>query len=319
MKLLEIFSPWRQPEDSIAESPIDAEPRRAVVALGGGGARGIAHLGAMQAIGESGVQIERIVGVSMGSLVGAMCALEPDILRVQSQALQLLHSPIFQLKQQELCGATPPTGDEHSGSTFSWYTRLTKVLSAHRRLARAATGPSLISDESLRDAIESLIPDVDIADVPCPLSIVAVDLFSGQRVVLEKGPLRLAVQASSAIPGIFPPVRWDHMMLCDIGVIESLPTLLARSYASDLTIGVDVSQDPTCIDRCDTALDVMIRLDDICERMMRRHVIEAADLVIRPQVGDVAWFDFSHPEDLIKRGRAAAHQALAMFANRHVA
>lgn len=312
MKLFNRFSPW-------SSEPISPTRHSAVVALGGGGARGLAHLGAMQAIGESGVQIERIVGVSMGGLIGAMCAIEPDIKRVQSQALQLLASPIFQAKQKALCGAAPPTDEEHSGSTFSWYTRLKRVLDAHRRITRVATGPSLIDDAPLRESIEHLLPDCDIADVTRPLSIVAVDLLSGQRVVLEKGPLRKAVAASAAIPGIFPPVPWDDMLLCDIGVVESIPTLIAQSYASDLVIAVDVGQNPNRIERCDTALDVMMRLDDVCERLMRRHVIEAADVVIRPSVGDVAWFDFSEPERLIELGRAAGLESLDRFGSRNAA
>ena len=168
MKLSSLFSPWSH----IAKYP---SQRSAVVALGGGGARGLAHLGAMQAIGESGVQIERIVGVSMGGLVGAMCAVEPDIERVQTRALQLLASPIFQAKQKALCGAASPTDEEHCGSTFSWYTRLKKVLDAHLRITRVATGPSLIDDAPLQESIEYLLPDCDIADLDYPLSIVAVD------------------------------------------------------------------------------------------------------------------------------------------------
>lgn len=312
MSWLNLFSPRLNRE--IVESP-----RRAVVALGGGGARGLAHLGAMQAIGESGVQIERIVGVSMGSLVGAMCAIDPDIHQVQARALQLLHSPIFLSKQKQLCGVGPPDDDEHSGSTFSWYTRLKKVLDAHRRITKAVTGSSLISDAPLRESIEHLLPDADIADLPGRLSIVAVDLLSGGRVVLESGPLRKAVLASTAIPGIFPPVPWDDMLLCDIGVIESIPTMIARSYASDLTIAVDVGQDPMRIHRCDTALDVMMRLDDICERMMRRHVMEAADFVIRPDVGNIAWFDFSIPETVIDLGRIAGRRVIENHFQRRAA
>ncbi len=154
------------------------------------------------------------------------------------------------------------------------------------------------------------MPDVDIRDLPIPLSIVAVDLLSGQRVVLEQGPLRDAVRASASIPGIFPPVRWGEMLLSDIGVIESIPTLVASAYASDLTIAVDVGQDNTRINGCNTAIEVMMRVDDICERLMRRHLNDAADLVIRPDVGNVAWFDFSQPERLIAEGRAAAHRAI---------
>lgn len=255
----------------------------------------------------------------MGSLVGAMCAVDPDILRVQAKAIELLHSPIFQLKQEILFGASPPKDEESSGGAFSWYGRIKKYLNAHRKLTRAVTGPSLISEAPLQESIEHLLPDVDIQDLATPLSIVAVDLLTGQRVVLEKGPLRQAVQASASIPGIFPPVRWGDMLLSDIGVIESSPTVVAQAYASDLTIVVDVGQDAAKITECKTALEVMMRVDDICERLMRRHALSGADLVIRPDVGNIAWFDFSEPERLIAEGRAAGHRGLEAYREQRAA
>ncbi|MFK8115200.1 MAG: patatin-like phospholipase family protein, partial [Rubripirellula sp.] len=292
---------------------------QAVIALGGGGARGIAHLGVMQAIGDAGVHTERIVGVSMGSLAGAMCAADPDIRSVQAKAIELLHSPVFQLKQEVLFGAAPPSESESSGSVFSWYGRLRGYLNAHKRLTRAVTSPSLISPKPLVESIDFLLPDIDIEDLPTPLSIVALDLLSGQRIVLEKGPLRKAVLASASIPGIFPPVPWDDLLLADIGVIESLPTMVAKSYATDLTIGVDVAQNRTRATVCNTALETMMRVDDICEQMMRRHLIGVADLVIRPAVGNVAWFDFSEPERLINEGRKAGRDAIAEITEQRAA
>ncbi|TWU47421.1 NTE family protein RssA [Rubripirellula tenax] len=287
--------------------------RQAVVALGGGGARGLAHLGAIEGVLRTGISIERIVGVSAGSLIGALYAVEGDIRRAESVAIGLLNSPEFQLGQQILCGAAPPTDDESTGGTFGWYSRIRKILSAHRKLTRAVTSSSLISDAPLRDAIAGLLPDCDISDLSVPTSIVAADLLSGQRVVLERGPLRLAVQASSAIPGIFPPVRWDDLLLCDIGMVETVPAMIAKSYADDLTIAVDVGQGDTRVDACDTALDVMMRMDDVCQRLMRRYYLDAADVVIRPNIGTRAWFDFSHPNQVIEEGRHAAIESLGQF------
>ena len=314
MRLLDLFSFSKA---ALATSP--TTQRRASIALGGGGARGVAHLGVMQAIGESGVHTEQIVGVSMGSLVGAMCAVDQDIHRVQAKAIGLLHSPVFQMNQQMLFGAELGTRDEEaSGSYFAWYGRIKKYLAAHRKLSRAVTSPSLMPETAFTAAIEHLLPDVDLRDRPIPLSIVAVDLLSGHRIVLESGSLRTAVRASIAIPGFFPPVRWGDMLLCDIGVVDSLPTSVAKSYASDLTIGVDVGQEHTTIHECNTALDAMTRMQDIGEMMLRRHVMEAADLIVRPDVGNVAWFDFSEPERLIEAGRQATHRTLTRLLEERV-
>ena len=137
MKLMDLFNfrKTRLPE-------VPGPRRRASVALGGGGARGIAHLGVMQVIGESGVQTEQIVGVSMGSLVGAMCAVEPDIHRVQAKAIELLHSPIFTRKCAEVFGSAPPTSEETWEGYFAWYERLKSKINKHRTFARAVNGPS---------------------------------------------------------------------------------------------------------------------------------------------------------------------------------
>jgi NTE family protein len=287
------------------------QDRRAVVALGGGGARGLAHLGVMQAIGESGVQTEQIVGVSMGSLVGAMCAVEPDIRRVQANAIELLHSPNFTQKIERVFGAAMPITEETREGYFAWYERLIGAFNTRRKVVRDLNEPSLISENVLGEAIDCLLPDIDLIDLPTPLSIVAVDLLSGHRIVLEKGSLRKAVLASTSIAGFFPPVPWGDMLLCDIGTVDSIPVTVAKSYASDLTIAVDVGQEHTAITHCGTAYEVLMRMEDIGERLMRRHVTKEADLVVRPNVGDVSWFDFKHPEKLIAAGREAARKSLS--------
>ena len=313
MKFMNLLGiPIPQPPDT----DVEMRPRRAAIALGGGGARGVAHLGALQAIGETGVQTEQIVGVSMGSLVGAMVAVEPDVLRVQTKAIELLRSPVFQLKKELLFGDELPTQDEESsGSYFAWYGRIRKYLAAHRKLTRAVTSPSLMKADPVQEVIAALVPDLDLRDLETPLAVVAIDLLSGHRVVLESGSLREAVRASMAIPGFFPPVPWgDNMLLCDIGVIDSLPIGITKTYASDLTIAVDVGQEHTSIAECNTVMDVMARMQDLGEMMMRRRVVSAADAIIRPEVGNTAWFDFSEPERLIEEGRRAAHRVLGNLA-----
>jgi NTE family protein len=289
---------------------------RTVIVLGGGGARGAAHLGVMRRIRETDLEVSRIVGVSMGAFVGAMCAVEGDIDSIQKRSIELIRSPSF-LSKQKLLGCTDrdSRGQEKTG-IFSWYQRLSRYLAAHHRCNRAVMGRSILTNAFLREAIDSLVPDIKIDEAETPLSIIAADLRTGKPIVLESGSLRTAVEASMAIPGIFQPVEHQGMLLCDIGTIHSLPIEFAKAYSHDLSIGVDVSQNLNVIADCSTALDVMIRMEEIGERMHRRASLHEADLIIRPHVHGIAWFDFHRVEALVDAGYQAANMALSGFSRR---
>ncbi|MCO8121135.1 patatin-like phospholipase family protein [Stieleria sp. TO1_6] len=296
--------------------------RSAVVALGGGGARGLAHLGVMEAIGGSGVRTERIVGVSIGSLMGGLCAVDSDIMRVQAKAIGLLYSPVFSDKCRQLMGTASQVSSRRSangqaargGEWFTqWYGRLEQIMRHGHRLSRMIRGPSILSNEILCEAIDCLIPDIDLQDTAIPLNVVAADLVSGHRVVLERGSLRTAILASAAIPGFFPPVPWGDMLLCDIGVLDAMPMSTASSYASDLTIGVDVGGTLQRTETFGTAFEVMMRMEEIGERLCRRHARKYADIFVRPDVGHRTWYDFTAPENLIAAGRQAGEQSIRAF------
>lgn len=284
------------------------------LALGGGGARGIAHLGVIEVLLDSGFQFERLVGISIGSLVGAMLAFSDDIAEVQARSLSYLLSERFQRHQQTLFGTISADDGEANNTTagglFSWYGRIKDYLRANRLFHRVVTQNALLPAVILQDVVDNLLPDADIADAAIPLSIVAVDLRSGHRVVLEKGSVRQAVRASSALPGIFPPVEFEGMQLCDVGVFCSLPTTVGVSYGTGTLIAVDVSSDLQPLQTCETALDVLMRMDEIGESLFRKHVRNSADLVIRPAVSQVEWFDFSSAPRLIDAGRVAARNAV---------
>ncbi|MCM2374605.1 patatin-like phospholipase family protein [Aporhodopirellula aestuarii] len=288
-----------------------AAKRSAVVALGGGGARGLAHLGVMEVLAQTRVRPERFVGVSIGALVGALCALDSNVHHVRDKVLGFLSSPSFQHHQQHLFGSAGVTEDTATSGIMAWYDRAKNLYSAHRRLTRAVTQISLMPEAILTASIDELVPDVEFSDLPMPLSIVAADLRSGHRVVLETGSVRSAIHASMALPGIFPPVEHDGMLLCDIGVVDSIPTCVASSYATDLTIVVDIGQHNARMEKFETALDIMMRMQDIGEQILRREKTELADIHIRPELADVSWFDFQNPEEIIERGRSAAWEELS--------
>ncbi|TWT98465.1 patatin-like phospholipase family protein [Stieleria varia] len=301
-------------------------PCRAVVTLGGGGARGLAHLGALEAIGESGVLTERIVGVSIGGLMGGLYAVHQDIYRMQAAAMQLLDSPMFSASCNQLLGSASQVGSRGKGRVVAtppssvwysdWYTRIVRLIRTGRHVGRLLSGPALMTSGILDEAIEQLIPDIDLQETAIPISIVAADLVSGHRIVLETGSLRKAILASTAIPGFFPPVAWGDAMLCDIGVLDSLPLTIAKSYPADLVIGVDVGSGLQRSGPCESAVEVMMRVEEIGEQLHRRHSLRHGDLIIRPDVGHRHWYDFRNPERLIEEGRRAGRRVLAELPHR---
>ena len=279
------------------------------LALGGGGARGISHLGVIQAIVERGFKLDHVCGVSIGAIAGALSAVDPDIERVQAKALDFINSPSFRHHQRKMFGVTPAQG-YRTGPT-GLLRRFKKIITAHQRVTRAMRGVAIMPESVLRHVVDTLLPDIGIEELPIPFGVVAVDLLSGQRVVLRHGSLRDAVRASSSIPGVFPAVPWDGMLLCDIGVFETVPTITAKEHALDLTVAVDVSDHIVPIDRCKSILEVFNRMQHLAEFELRHHSLANADLIVRPAIERRAWFDFATPEELISLGYQAAVSALA--------
>jgi NTE family protein len=232
---------------------------------------------------------------------------------VQQRTLDFLLAPEFKRKQRELFRAQPSEDIADTGGLFSWYHSVAEYLQAHHTLSRAVTRRSLLPGALLEDVVNHLLPDADIAEATIPLGVAAIDLLTGRRVVLERGPLRRAVRASASLPGIFPPVEFDGMLLCDLGVLTSLPVRLARKYDPRVLVGVDVGSNLKPLKQYATALDVLMRIIEIGETYFREELRAEADLVIAPDVGDVEWSDFTGADRLIAVGRAAARKALSNF------
>ena len=282
----------------------------AVLALGGGGARGVAHLGVIEVLQNLPIDIQRYVGVSIGSLAGALCAVDPDIHSVQRRVIKYLTSEAFRSKQAALFSTSPPAEEPATSGLTAWYRQIMKLLGARRKLSALFSRPALLNPDVMQEIVDALLPDIDIAETTVPLTIVALDLYSGEKVSLTNGSLKQAVMASAAIPGVFPPIAWGNMLLCDIGMIDALPTEVAKKYGADLTIAVDVGAKVDRIEKCQTAAQVFMRLYDVGEPLMRHYSKQQADLVIRPDVAGISWYDFASPEELIRLGRVAASRYL---------
>jgi len=263
----------------------------------------------MEVLRGLGVRIEHIAGVSIGSLAGALCALNEDIHDVQDRVISLVTSKEFEEQQSSMFATAPSTDEPATSGLLAWWDQFSRYLGTRRRMLNLISRSSLLPAEFMQNIITALLPDIDIRDARIPLTIVALDIQTGQQVTFTRGPLRTAVLASTAIPGIFPPVEIDGQQLVDIGVIDALPVAVARDYGSDLTIAVDVGADVEVSPALETAKDILLRISDLTERHVRRYTRGMADLVIRPSVSSSPWYDFSRPQELIECGRVAARQA----------
>ncbi|EMI16536.1 Patatin domain protein [Rhodopirellula maiorica SM1] len=290
-----------------------ASPHVYDVILGGGGARGLSHLGAMKAIGESGNAISNLIGVSMGALVASLCAYERNIDNATNSVLQFLKSSSYRRLQVKVMRAAK--GAARQSETNRWAARVVHGLLSHQFLARMARSPSLLPGSFLDAIIDPLIPDVDIRDLPTPLHLVAVDLVTGRRVVLSAGPLRTAVRASMSIPGIFPAVPWEDQLLSDVGVYDAVPCGVVDEcdHPSGETRGIIAVDVGKTLDRnvqCRSGMDAILRFQELAEQQIRQHSLQAADVVIRPDVQHVSWFDFTSPEPVIQAGYDAGTKSL---------
>lgn len=279
--------------------------------LGGGGSRGIAHLGVLQKLEEAQIPIHRIVGLSMGGLIGAMYAYDPHARQCFHQARKYLLSDRFLKHQQTLfgaIGANPP--ESNSEGFFSWYQQLVKYIKNNHLLYRFVSSPSILPGVIIKDVVNTLIPSEDLSETQIPLSLATTDLVSGHQMLLERGDLQTAVLATTALPGIFPPIKMEQMLLVDSGHYHTLPNDLALSYGNRPVVSVEVSGEVSAKQDYHSALDVLTRMDEIGENYWRKQTRSCADLVIRPNVAHALWYDFSQFDRLVQLGYEVTEKRL---------
>jgi NTE family protein len=286
------------------EKKMSVEPK-ICLALGGGAARGLAHLGVLKVFEDASVPIDMIAGTSLGALIGGCYALQPDAGYWIERMEQYLRS--FRSRKTRLEFIRRLEQPEAKNQGF---------LSDMANLVRkgyfwgiTATKPAFISEKEYEDFIYPLIPDRNIEETQIQFACVATDIRNGKRVIYRSGPLRRAISASCALPGIFPPVEDGDMLLVDGGWVERVPVRCAREMGADIVIAVDVSGD---IGRFDDkfGLDVVMRADAVTRVYLNELLVQEADVALHPAVGATHWADFSDPRHLFRQGETEAIEKL---------
>jgi NTE family protein len=269
--------------------------------LGGGAARGLAHIGVIRQLERAGIGIERIAGCSLGAIVGGCWAAERDIEGLRRGVKAYIAGDAFQKKALDLFRIP-----RHGGSRFS----LMRLVKRGIYYGRILFSPSFFNEEEFRAAVCSVVPERRIEDLPTPFACNAAHLHTGRQKVFTAGPLREAVMASSAIPGIFPPMRLDGGTFIDGGWVDPLPVQTAHGLGADFVIAVDVSYRAGSEESYARGFSVVSRGVEIKTQRLIEISRSLADVVIRVEVDDVAWADFVRMDELIERGEQAAARSL---------
>jgi NTE family protein len=318
-------------------APPAAAPERrrggTVLVLGGGGARGFAHFGVLLELQKQGIQIDRIVGVSIGAFVGAVWCQNPDAAAATARVRDYITSARFSTYYRHMTQASKKSrvhdeapgqnGHGHNGNgngqngkapdgkiSDRWLGRLRQYMGATMAIHRVITSLAILSHRPMEDCLSVCARNMAMETLAVPLTVVAADLRSGKKVAIESGDLFSAVLGSTALPGIFPPIERDGALLADYGVMCSIPVPTARTYEPDAVIAVDLSPEVRYRSEFKSGLEILNRVEEIGCFLFKEHVAQQADVIIRPQVSHVDWADFAHMDPIVEEGRRATEAEL---------
>lgn len=278
-------------------------PRVGLV-LGGGGAKGAAHIGVVQVLDELQVPVDCIAGTSMGALIGGTFAAGMPAPDIERNSLAIDWSET--VGREGLRDRTP-INRKLRGTTY------TNQFELGINDGGISMPGGLLKTQDIEDTIRDLVNDArflrDFDDLPIPFRAVATDMVTGEMVVLGEGDLSVAMRASMAVPGAFSPVRIGDRVLSDGGMVRNLPVDIARELCADVVIAVWLSSPQPTVADLDNALALVGRSMDVMIKGNERAQIETltdADIGIDVPMGDIGTGDFERVPDAIELGKAAA-------------
>jgi NTE family protein len=267
------------------------------IALGGGGARGIAHIGLLQVMAEHGMTADRVSGTSAGALIGAMYASRPDPFWIEERFREFLTSRAFKNL------GTDRLAKRHEGAeTVSAFG---KRLQDHFVVNLSLMRQYVIPREVLNAAVEFLVPARRFQDLELPMVVCAADLQSGLPIHYESGDLVMALANSSSIPGVLEPDLSGQSIVVDGGVLTPVPVSALRDQVH-FVIASEISRRglPPLDDVNIYAL--MMRSEQLTQRELARHQASLADFVFCPDVMSLHWSQFAEFDQLLQNGREEA-------------
>ena len=247
---------------------------RVGIALSGGAARGMAHVGVLKVLRNEGVPVDVVAGTSAGSLVGGAYAAGMPLEEIEAFARQIRWRDVGRMTLSRLGAQT---------------------------------------NARMEELMRARLPITRFEELPVPFAAVATDLHSGSAVVMSgKGDIPFAIRASCALPGWYVPVTDERgRMLVDGGLCANIPAVAARSLGADIVIAVDVnSEGAKFLENPQSAIGVLLQSIMVVQRTAAAYQLQYADVVIRPRVGHIRWDEMTRAAELITAGEEAARMTL---------
>jgi NTE family protein len=274
------------------------------IALGSGGARGLAHVGVLAVLEEAGLRPDVIAGTSMGSIVGALFAETPDPEIVAEKLWAYAADPEFKGSWE------PFIEDDLNLENRGFLGSIWRSVQRRYLTYKTFSAPSQQSAERLMEPLQRLFSATSIEELKLPFAAMAVDLRGGEARVFDSGPLVDAIYASSAIPGVFPPLDLDGQLLIDGGGPFRVPVGLCRRLGADFVLAVDIPSFAPEEKDYKTGLEVLMRSDAVARNRLNKIVLEQADFVVKPQVSEFHWANFGAANPIREAGEQAMRDAL---------
>lgn len=260
------------PAQPAVSEPPPRPPLKVGLALGGGAARGFAHIGVIQVLEEAGIKPDLVVGTSAGSVVAALYASGKTGSQMQQVAETMEEAAI-------------------TDWTLPLFSR------------------GMLKGEALARYVNKLLGNRLIEDMKLPLGVVATDLQSGQGVLFRRGDTGTAVRASSAVPSVFQPVNIAGRDYVDGGLVSPVPVRFARQMGATYVVAVDISSPPEG-NQANDSLQILLQTFAIMSKSINSWELKEAELVVRPALAGVKSADFGARRRSIEAGRQAMLQAL---------
>jgi NTE family protein len=282
--------------------------RCVALALGGGGARGLAHIGVLKVLDEERIPVDILVGTSIGALVGAAYASGMNPAAIEERVEEYLNTPEFQNSAiRALEEARAREGEAGLAQKIQNYFRNRYYM------VQALLKPGIINNDDFQETINFFLPDISIEETRTAFRAVATDLVGGKQIVFSSGSLRQAVGASCAVPGAVEPFREGDRLLSDGGIICLVPISVARKEGADIVVAVGVDSDVCSSEALNSVIDIYYRASEIMSHELVNYELMDADVLIQPEVGDLHWSSFSQAMDLIQEGERAAREKLPLI------